>query len=237
MENAMFSWLRRHSFEPTASPATDPAGVPILSSGSHRGPDQGACFMEYAAYLAGEPWSDRPACTHPLLAHLAREVNDRTSDAGRSALAPLVPTVIGLRDGDPSAYPRLVARVARTTIPEVSQRHQFVLAVALLRAQQLLPDAGARVAAAEVLDEIPLAASWATSFLQGRRAPSVPAYLKRAAPEAITACATAAAATPHGDPDALLRHLLEVAVDEFVIHRTPMRADHSTVRVRQVQET
>jgi hypothetical protein len=233
----MFSWLRRHSLEPTASPATDRTGVPILSAGSHRGPDQGACFMEYAAYLAGEPWSDRPACTHPLLAHLAREVNDRTSDAGRPALAPLVPTVIGLRDGDPSAYPRLVARVAGTTIPEVSQRHQFVLAVALLRAKQLLPDAGARATAAEVLEEIPVAAGWATSFLQGRRAPSVPAYLKRAAPEAITACATAAAAAPHGDPDLLLRHLLEAAVDEFTTHRAPARPDRSSSRVRRFQET
>jgi len=28
--------------------------------------------MEFASYLAGERWSDHPACTHPLLAVLAR---------------------------------------------------------------------------------------------------------------------------------------------------------------------
>ena len=42
--------------------------VPVLSRGKHRNPRKGACFMEFASYLAGEPWSDHPACTHPLLA-------------------------------------------------------------------------------------------------------------------------------------------------------------------------
>ncbi|WP_344829386.1 hypothetical protein [Nonomuraea dietziae] len=42
--------------------------MPILSRGRHRNPRKGACFMELASYLAGERWSDHPACTHPLLA-------------------------------------------------------------------------------------------------------------------------------------------------------------------------
>ncbi|MDX6241462.1 MAG: hypothetical protein QOG10_6286, partial [Kribbellaceae bacterium] len=69
--------------------------VPVLSRGKHRNPRKGACFMEFASYLAGEPWSDHPACTHPLLAGVARDVNDCTTDAGRSRLAPLIPSVIG----------------------------------------------------------------------------------------------------------------------------------------------
>src|SRR6266545_4298303 len=40
---------------------------PILSPGKHRSPRTGACFMELASLLAGERWSDHPACTHPLL--------------------------------------------------------------------------------------------------------------------------------------------------------------------------
>ena len=64
-----------------------PELVPVLSRGKHRSPRQGACFMELASYLAGERWSDHPACTHPLLAALARDVNDYSSDAGRSRLA------------------------------------------------------------------------------------------------------------------------------------------------------
>ena len=61
-----------------------PELVPVLSWGNHRSPRQGACFMELASYLAGERWSDDPACTPPLLAALARDVNDYTSDAGRA---------------------------------------------------------------------------------------------------------------------------------------------------------
>jgi len=49
-----------------------PELVPQLLPGKHRSPRKGACFMELASYLAGERWSDRPACTHPLLASLAR---------------------------------------------------------------------------------------------------------------------------------------------------------------------
>ena len=78
-----------------------PDVMPILSPGRHRSPRRGACFMEFASYLAGERWSDHPACTHGTLAHLARMVNDRTSEAGRARLTPLIPTVVGLTSDDP----------------------------------------------------------------------------------------------------------------------------------------
>jgi hypothetical protein len=39
-----------------------PELVPVLSRGKHRNPRRGACFMELASYLAGERWSDQPAC-------------------------------------------------------------------------------------------------------------------------------------------------------------------------------
>jgi hypothetical protein len=45
-----------------------PPLLPILSRGKHRNPRKGACFMELASLLAGERWSDHPACTHRLLA-------------------------------------------------------------------------------------------------------------------------------------------------------------------------
>jgi hypothetical protein len=68
-----------------------PALLPTLFRGKHRTPRAGACFMEFASLLACERWSDHPACTHPLLATVARDVNDHTSDAGRSRLADLIP--------------------------------------------------------------------------------------------------------------------------------------------------
>ncbi|MEJ7744096.1 MAG: hypothetical protein WKF73_17085 [Nocardioidaceae bacterium] len=42
-----------------------PDVVPVLSRGKHRNPRKGACFMEFASFLAGERWSDHPRCTHP----------------------------------------------------------------------------------------------------------------------------------------------------------------------------
>src|SRR5215211_5451438 len=77
-----------------------PALLPTLSRGQHRSPRKGACFMEFASLLAGERWRDHPACIHPLLAAVARHVNDHTSDAGRQRLAELVPSVIGLTGED-----------------------------------------------------------------------------------------------------------------------------------------
>jgi hypothetical protein len=74
---------------------TSPELLPVLSRGKHRNPRRGACFMEYASYLAGESWSDHPACTHPALASLARMVNDCISDEARGRLVTLIPTVIG----------------------------------------------------------------------------------------------------------------------------------------------
>ena len=70
--------------------------------------------MEYASYLAGEKWSDHPACTHPLLAELARQVNDFTSDDARQALVELVPDMIGLTGSDLRIDLRIALRAART---------------------------------------------------------------------------------------------------------------------------
>ena len=62
--------------------------MPVLSRGKHRSARKGACFMELASFLAGERWSDHPQCTHPLLASVARMVNDATSDDARARVSP-----------------------------------------------------------------------------------------------------------------------------------------------------
>ena len=46
-----------------------PALLPTLSPGKHRSPRKGACFMEFAALLAGERWSDHPAPPRPPVGH------------------------------------------------------------------------------------------------------------------------------------------------------------------------
>jgi len=137
-----------------------PNGVPQLSRGKHRSAKTGACFMEFASYLAGEPWSDSPQCTDPLLAHLARGVNDRLSDARRGEIAPEIPRVIGLRGDHRILAPVIAMRAAASALPVASAGRQTALAVALVSLPALLPvevAPGARAAAREALDDVPLA--------------------------------------------------------------------------------
>lgn len=70
---------------------------------AHLGPDDGACLMELVAVLADSRFTDQPTCTHPLLAAVARGVNDATSDAARPTLARLAPHLIDLNPRDPAA--------------------------------------------------------------------------------------------------------------------------------------
>ncbi len=77
-----------------------PDGMPTLSKGAHSPGDGQACVMEYVALLAGEEWSDRPSCTHPVLAEMARCVNDRLPDSERHRLVPLIGRLFGTGEGD-----------------------------------------------------------------------------------------------------------------------------------------
>jgi hypothetical protein len=126
-----------------------PTLVPQLSRGKHRNPRKGACFMELASYLAGERWSDHPSCTHPLLATMARLVNDHTTDAGRDRLGRLVPSVIGLTSHDPRVDVELTLRAATTALPVAAAERQRVLAVAVLAAERMAARLDAEEAAAE----------------------------------------------------------------------------------------
>jgi len=68
-----------------------------LSQGKHRGPDHGACVMELASMLAGEPVSDRPRCVDPVIAGFLRTYNDGVDEAHRQELYPLAAEVVGTR--------------------------------------------------------------------------------------------------------------------------------------------
>jgi hypothetical protein len=99
------------------------AGLPVpVAPGRHPVAGDHACLMELASALAREPWSDHPACVHPVLGAVARAVNDRVGDAAREWLAPLVPAMIGTADAGPDGWPRpercaqLVLLCARTAL-------------------------------------------------------------------------------------------------------------------------
>jgi len=192
--------------------------VPQLSRGKHRSPRKGACFMELASYLAGERWSDRPSCTHPLLAALARLVNDHTSDAGRGDLAPLVPSVIGLRTDDPCADVRIALRAATAALPVASAERQRVLAVSVLAAGRALiemdgSDPEIEDAARRALEAVPDAAAWAQRFTDDMRS-STRGFGRHAAPSTVRYAVVGIAAACVADPDARLRDLLAQAIDD-----------------------
>jgi len=152
------------------SSTSTPDLLPVLSRGKHRNPRRGACFMELASFLAGERWSDHPACTHPLLAEVARNVNDRTSDADRPQLAPLIPSVVGLTTDDVRADARIALHCALVALPVAPQARQRSLAVAVqacLRQAEAHGDddaGGLRQQAEGLLEQVPDAARWAAVF-------------------------------------------------------------------------
>ncbi|MGY1652888.1 hypothetical protein [Geodermatophilus sp. SYSU D01119] len=89
-----------------------PDSLPVLGRGRHRAPARGACFLEYTALLAGEPFTDAPQCVDAELAAVLRHANDVLSDADRPRLLPLLGRAIGLVAAGPDAG-RLQRRVAQ----------------------------------------------------------------------------------------------------------------------------
>jgi hypothetical protein len=148
-----------------------PDVVPVLSRGKHRNPRKGGCFMEFASFLAGERWSDHPRCTHPLLAALARDVNDHVSDDARGRLVPLIPSVIGLTSDDPRVDVEIALRVATRALPVAGADRQRALAVSVIRCEQLLaamegrPEGTMRQSSRAALDAVPQATKWAHTFV------------------------------------------------------------------------
>lgn len=71
-------------------------GRPILK-GSHPSIDDGGCVMEIVSYVAGEPWSDNPACSCPVLGAFMRAWDDGMPDdeTRTRVLAPFIVRLVG----------------------------------------------------------------------------------------------------------------------------------------------
>jgi hypothetical protein len=128
--------------------------------------------MELASYMAGEPWSDHPDCTHAAVAAIARDVNDYTTDDGRHRLAPLVPSVIGLTSDDPTLDVDIALRAATAALPIAAEDRQRVLAVGVIRCNEERRANGSSdtdrlgLASQRAMDATPLAAAWAKEFVR-----------------------------------------------------------------------
>ena len=171
--------------------------------------------MEFASFLAGEQWSDHPSCTHPLLAQVARRVNDHMGHAGRQQLVPLIPSVVG-RLGDDRTWMTLPVAVAAGPILDVPEVTQRILAAGLLSAELVCAEAGPDLAATgrearAALDLVPGAVAWAQRLpVPPRITPQI--FAERCAPTMIRCTADGIAAGGDPDCDARLRALLEVAI-------------------------
>ena len=194
-----------------------PDGVPVLARGKHRSPRRGACFMEFASYLAGERWSDHPSCTHPLLARLARLVNDYTSDARRQRLVGLVPDVVGLTSDDVRVDLRIALRAGRAALPVVAEERQRVMALTVIVADRLLAEVEGRPSdqlseeTRRTLAQVPLAAEWARDA-SATMPVSVRGFRKRGAPAAVLYAVDGIAKACVPDPEEMLRDLLAGAI-------------------------
>jgi hypothetical protein len=192
--------------------------LPVLSRGKHRNPRKGACFMELASYLAGERWSDHPACTHPLLASVARLVNDHTSDEGRPRLAELVPSVIGLAGADLHIDALITLSCSTIALPVAAADRQRVLAVSVLVCERVLAQLDGRRGdklsseSERVLSAVPDAAQWADRFISNVR-PRPAAFRRQAAPHAVSCAVEGAAYALIPDPDGMLRRMLVESID------------------------
>ena len=193
--------------------------LPMLGRGKHRNPRKGACFMELASYLAGEKWSDHPACTHPLLAMLARAVNDLTSDAGRPQLAPLIPSVIGVNSDDAHWDIQIALDAAVAALPDALEYRQRTLAVAVIACERILDDLDARqpgtrsLASQSALAEVPATTAWAEEFCRGSIAKPA-RFVRDAAPSIVGSAVLAIAESATPDVDARLRRLLETTITQ-----------------------
>ncbi len=194
--------------------------MPMLSRGKHRNPRRGGCFMELASFLAGERWSDHPACTHPLLAALARDVNDCTSDPGRQRLVELIPSVIGLTSDDLHVDARIALRCATTALPIVAASRQRSMAVAVLACGRVLgqldgPGGAGEEESRAALARAPHAARWADRFTH--RVPiSAKAFRKRGAPSIVHYAVDGIAQACAPEPDQVLFDLLRGTIDDCV---------------------
>ena len=187
--------------------------------------------MEYTSFLAGERWSDHPACTHPLIAELARQVNDFISDDGRQRLAELVPDMIGLTGDDLRIDVRVALRAAQTALPIAAEDRQRMMAVAVLTCERLLADLdhcpGAPLSqeSSDALALAPGAATWATRYTRNRPI-SHRTFRRQTAPIIVRYAVQGIACACIPDPDPILHDLLVAAIEDCKAVPAQQRGRH-----------
>jgi hypothetical protein len=183
----------------------DPRAHVTLTIGSHLAPQDGLCLMEAVSIAAGLPFSDAPTCTPPLLAHLARLVNDASSTAARQELSALIPALAAaseaaspddhLRAPDLDAAIQLVCACTEYALGLHGTpllRHFHAVAVWLRERDQRLRR------------------PWRRSIIAQRAMAAT--FLRGPAPRALEAAVTACLALSRGERDLALAGLLRTGL-------------------------
>jgi len=126
-----------------------------LAKGAHKQESGEACLMEWVSIFAGEPFSDSPACTDPVIASYARTLNDYMPDDQRQRLRAYIPLLVKASNG--------VSPQARAYM--CADRAVRVFAPIALRAAQLADEAKKLESLPPVVDaesaESAASAAWA----------------------------------------------------------------------------
>lgn len=204
---------------------TTPDLMPILSSGDHASPKEGACVMEMASYLAGEEWSDSPACTHPVLASMARVVNDRLGDSARQSLLPLLPRLMGTAEtGTADERHRLSVSLAVWCAEQVAHltggaepaaREAIRVTRAWLDGEATLEECRDAAYAVYAATRATFTAAAYAVYAAARATYTDDAYAVYAATRAADAAANAAANDDTVDDDTVGVELLAGLIDEY----------------------
>jgi hypothetical protein len=117
-----------------------------LSRGRHQGPDQGACVMELASMLAGEPFSDHPSSVCPVIGAFLRAYNDGLPDDRRQDLYEYAARVVGTTSGRKARRTR--ARMCLEWFAEHTQGRSKPSRISLLLAGWSLGSVGRAAARA-----------------------------------------------------------------------------------------
>lgn len=174
--------------------------------------------MEMASYLAGEKWSDHPACTHPLLASLARMVNDCLSDEDRPRIAGFIPDVVGLTGDDLQVDVAIAIRAAAATLPIAPAVRQNVMAVGLLTSGRMLrsvqgdhPDL--EQLCHDAFAAVPEAHAWALRYARDSRT-SERTFRRQTAPHIVAYAVEGIAVACVPDPASELVNLLHSCIED-----------------------
>lgn len=189
------------------------AQVTTLGRGAHASREAGLCMVEAAAWVAGEPHADHPACVSPVIAAFCRPWQDDMDDAARDRWAlPLVPVIVGTATTTEDEVTRrfLCANTAVRVLAPLALRAAGRDAEAdRLAALDPVVDAATARAADRAAWAARAAAAWAAAARAARAAwaaadAAADAAWPAAAPAAATAAATAVAAIGAGaDPEAV----------------------------------